>query len=368
VVTQLNDVAPVNSFVYNNVTGQFSFNANTNSITEGTTNLYFTQGRARQSLSLTSNDTGVLSYDNATGVFTFTKPTTDSIVEGSNNLYFTQGRARQSFSVQVTQANGQTVANTLTYNDANGVFTINANSDNIAEGTTNRYASIGRVAAIISLNTTTTDGATPGALLNYNNTNAVFTFNNSTDSLREGSVNKWASAATVRSYFNTSSQTSLTYNSSTGIFTFSPTVSPSLVYTASPGVGQFHFNTAQDLTETGAPKFKYVRNTVRTNVTIVSGEVTIDLNQGTVHEINRNNIITTLSFVNVPATGNVVEVTLVFNLTNGNPSFGNTNVNVKFAGASIPTLTSVIGRRDIIKLMTWDGTVWYETSRSLNVG
>jgi hypothetical protein len=368
VVTQLNDVAPVNSFTYNNSTGQFNFNANSNSITEGTNNLYFRNDRARAAISLLSNDTGVLSYDNATGVFTFNKPNTDLIAEGGNNLYFTQLRARQSISVQVTQNNGQAVSNTATYDNATGVFTVNANTDNIAEGTTNRYASIGRVASIISLGTTTNDGATPGALLSYNNSDGAFTFNNSTDSLREGSVNKWASAATVRSFFSTNTQTALTYTAGTGVISFVPTVSPSLVYTASPGGGQFHFNTAQDLTETGTPKFRYVRNTVRTGVGITAGEVTIDLNQGTVHEINRNNIITTISIVNVPTTGNVVEVTLVFNLTTTAQSFTNTNTNIKWANATIPVWTSVVGRRDIVKLMTWDGNVWYETSRSLAVG
>jgi hypothetical protein len=368
VVTQLNDVAPVNSFTYNNSTGQFNFNANSNSIAEGNNNLYFTNARARTAITLTSNDTGILSYDGPTGIFTFNKPNTDLVNEGDNNLYFTQLRARQSISVQVTQNNGQAVTNTATYDNATGVLTVNANTDNIAEGTTNRYASVGRVASIIDLITTTTDGATPGALLSYNNSNGAFTFNNSTDSLREGSVNKWASAATVRSFFSNNAQTAVTYSSANGVISFTPTVSPSLVYTPSPSGGEFHFATAQNLTETGTPKFRYVRNTVRTGVAIVSGEVTIDLNQGTVHEINRNNVITTLVFSNVPSSGNVVEVTLVFNLTNTAQSFTNTNSNIKWANGTIPTWTSIVGRRDIIKLMTWDGNTWYETSRSLAVG
>ena len=369
VTTQLNDVAPVNAFTYNNSTGQFNFNANTNSIAEGTTNLYFTQGRSRQSISLTSSDLGVLSYDQASGVFTFNKPNTDAITEGGNNLYFIPSRARQSVGAQVTQLNDQTVANTFTYNSSTGVFTFNSNTDNIVEGNTNKFASIGRVASIISLDTTGNDGATPGALISYNNSTGVFTYNNSTDSLREGSVNKWATDATVRSFLSTNVQTSLSYNSTSGVISFTPTVSPSLVYTASPGVGSFHFSTAQDLTTTGAPKFKYVATTARTAIAIVAGEVTINLNEGVLHEVNRNTGIVTLSFTNPPVSGNVVEVTVVFNLTVGtNPSFANTNSSVKFAGATVPTLSSVSGRRDIFKFVTYDGAIWYEVSRSLNVG
>lgn len=369
VVTQLNDVAPVNSFVYNNVTGQFSFNANTNNITEGTNNLYFTNARARSAVSLLSSDTGVLSYDGATGVFTFNKPSTDGINEGSTNQYFTAVRARNSVSAAVTQTSGLSVSNSFTYNAVSGAFTFNSNTDNIAEGDTNKYASIGRVSSIISLVTTTVNGATPGALLSYNNSNGTFTFNNSTDSLTEGSVNKWASAGTVRSYLSTNSQTALTYNNTSGVISFVPTVSASLVYTANPGVGQFHFATAQDLTTTGTPKFKHVSQTARTGIAITAGEVTIDLNQGNYHQVTRNAIITTLSFTNVPSTGNVVEVTIQFTLTSGNPGFSNTNNAVKFAGASVPALTSTIGRSDILKFVTYDGgTTWYEVSRSLNIG
>jgi hypothetical protein len=367
-VTQLSSVAAVNSLTFNNATGVFTFNANTNNITEGNSNLYFTQSRARTSLSLTSNDTGVLSYDNSTGVFVFNKPTTNGIAEGNINLYFTAQRARDSINVRTTQINGQSVGSTIQYEPELGRITINANTDNIAEGATNKYASIGTVSGIISLTTTTTDGATPGAFLSYNNSNGTFTFNNSTDSLREGTVNKWASSATVRAFFSNNVQTALTYDNATGVISFTPTVSPSLVYLPNPTVGQFHFNTAQDLTTTGTPRFRYISQSARTGIAIVAGEVTIDLSQGMLHEISRNQIITTIQFTNVPPTAMVTEVTLVFVLTTGNPGFSNTNSFVKFAGATAPTLTSTIGRRDIIKFVTYDGLNWYETSRSLNIG
>lgn len=93
----------------------------TTELTEGT-NQYFTQARARQSVSVTdSGGDGSLSYDNSTGVITYTGPSatevrahfsggtgisitsgsvavdftefdTDEITEGTTNLYYTDGR------------------------------------------------------------------------------------------------------------------------------------------------------------------------------------------------------------------------------------------------------------------------------------
>ena len=368
-VTQLNAISAVNTLTFNRTTGVFTFNANTDNITEGATNKYFSNTGVRAAIDLTSNDTSIFTYDRPTGVFTFVRPNTDKILEGITNQYFTAQRARDSVSAVVTQTNGLAVSSSFTYNSTTGAFTFNSNTDNIAEGLTNKYASLGRVAGLLSLNVTTSDGATPGAFLSYSDTTGVTTFNNSTDSLREGSVNKWASDATVRGKLTTNTaQNALTYNSTTGQFTFAPTVSASLVYTPTPGPGEFHFSTAQNLTTTGTPKFKYVSREVRTGVPINSGEVTIDLSQGTVHVVTRNANIVNLAFTNVPTTGSAVEVTVIFNNTSGNGSFAVSSSSVRFQNGAEPTLTSTVGRQDIIKFLTVDGgTTWYETSRSLNL-
>ena len=80
-----------------------SLNIDTDGVTEGSTNLYFTNARARGAISVSGN----LTYDSGTGVLGFTMPTTiaslsnhdtDDLTEGTGNLYFTTARARSSIS------------------------------------------------------------------------------------------------------------------------------------------------------------------------------------------------------------------------------------------------------------------------------
>lgn len=74
----------------------------TDAVTEGSTNLYFTQARARQSISVTdSGGDGALSYDNSTGVITYTGPSATDV------------RAHFSAGTGITITNGQ-VATTIT--------------------------------------------------------------------------------------------------------------------------------------------------------------------------------------------------------------------------------------------------------------
>ena len=70
------------------VASQIATKDNTDEITEGS-NLYYTDTRARQSISAT----GSLSYNNSTGVISYTQGNTDTITEGSTNLYYTDARA-----------------------------------------------------------------------------------------------------------------------------------------------------------------------------------------------------------------------------------------------------------------------------------
>ena len=65
----------------------------TDDLTEGS-NLYFTNTRARQAISAS----GSISYNNSTGVISFTQGNTDTVSEGSSNLYFTNTRARAAIS------------------------------------------------------------------------------------------------------------------------------------------------------------------------------------------------------------------------------------------------------------------------------
>jgi hypothetical protein len=80
-----------------------SLNVDTDSVSEGSTNLYFTNARARGAISVTGN----LTYNSSTGELGFTMPTTiaslsnhdtDDLTEGAANLYFTSARARASLT------------------------------------------------------------------------------------------------------------------------------------------------------------------------------------------------------------------------------------------------------------------------------
>ena len=73
------------SFV-GNVTGTVSSLSNhtTDALSEGTTNKYFSNTLARGAVSAT----GSLSYNSATGVFSYSTPNTDGITEGTTNKYY----------------------------------------------------------------------------------------------------------------------------------------------------------------------------------------------------------------------------------------------------------------------------------------
>lgn len=74
--------------LYSTSTFSTDFSAkSTSNLTEGS-NLYFTTARARSSISAT----GSLSYNSTTGVISFTQGNTDTITEGTTNLYYTDTR------------------------------------------------------------------------------------------------------------------------------------------------------------------------------------------------------------------------------------------------------------------------------------
>ena len=64
--------------------------ADTDDLSEGSTNQYFTNARARAAISENSDQ---LSYNSTTGQLTYTQGNTDTVSEGSSNQYFTNSRA-----------------------------------------------------------------------------------------------------------------------------------------------------------------------------------------------------------------------------------------------------------------------------------
>jgi hypothetical protein len=110
----------------------------TDDVSEGATNQYFTQTRARDSFSEGTGiniATGEISVD--IGSFD-----TDDISEGAGNLYFTDGRAADAAAQLLTAANLTNITITgtgagLTITAENGVA--DSDTDDLTEGTSNLY-------------------------------------------------------------------------------------------------------------------------------------------------------------------------------------------------------------------------------------
>ena len=144
---------------YSSANGTFSFSADTDGVSEGSSNLYFTDARARGAISVSGAG---LDYDSSTGVIDLAL-ITDDITEDENatNLFFTDARARGA--VSVTGAG-------LSYTSSTGVFELTADSDDIAEGSSNQYFTDARARGAISLATV----AGPDVqLLQYNSSTGV---------------------------------------------------------------------------------------------------------------------------------------------------------------------------------------------------
>ena len=214
--------------------------ASTDDLSEGS-NLYFTEARARASVSVTdAGGDGSLAYDNTTGVITYTGPSaaevrahfsagemigitngeiaidgsvfsassdvrfdaklaaanTGDLAEGSN-LYYTDARVRAAVSAD---------DDLISFSDATGVFSTNASAfsgswdvkmaaadtDALGEGSSNLYFTDARARAAISV----TDAGGDGSMA-YNSTTGVLTYTG-------------PSAAEVQAHFSAGS--SLDYN------------------------------------------------------------------------------------------------------------------------------------------------------------
>jgi len=141
----------------------------TTDLAEGT-RLYYTDTRARQAISVTdSGGDGSLSYDNSTGVITYTGPSASEV--------------RAHFNA----ANSGTGFGSLAYSSVTGTFT---------------YSVV--TAANIRQQISVTDSGGDGSL-SYDNSTGVITYTG-------------PSASEVRSHFSVAAGSGLTYSSSTGEF------------------------------------------------------------------------------------------------------------------------------------------------------
>ena len=206
---------------YNSGNGTFALNVDSDGISEGSSNLYFTDARARGAVSA---GTG-LSYNSGTGVFALNVDS-DGISEGSSNLYFTDARARGAISLksgavlsynsgtgqldlQPSVVRSQVSAGAgLSYNSGTGAFALNVDTDGISEGSNNLYFTDARARGAVSA----------GTGLSYNSGSGQFALNVDTDGINEGSSNQYFTQARARASVSADGAATnlLEYNSGTG--------------------------------------------------------------------------------------------------------------------------------------------------------
>lgn len=111
----------------------------TDDLTEGSTNLYFTDERAQDALAAAiaagTHANITISYDDANNTLSFTAEngvadsTTDDLAEGVTNLYFTDERAQDAFGNLLINSTQSGIS--VTYDDANGNVDFDVNDPTI---------------------------------------------------------------------------------------------------------------------------------------------------------------------------------------------------------------------------------------------
>lgn len=216
----------------------------TDSVTEGSTNVYFTDGRAKDSaaalltnatltnLTITGTGSGGLTITAENGV---ADSDTDDLTEGLTNLYYTDTRVKSVIDAAIT--NGTQTNITVTYDDATNTLSFTAENgvgdsttDDLTEGVTNLYFTDQR--AIDAVGGSATNVNTPNTVVKRD-ANGDFAAgmisadltgdvtgtvsdisNHDTDDLAEGTTNVYYTDTRARGALNAGN--GITYTSSTG--------------------------------------------------------------------------------------------------------------------------------------------------------
>ena len=199
-----------------NITGTITFqesqvgdisNHDTDALTEGSTNLYFTDERVDDRVAaLIAGGTGIsATYNDAGNLLTlsadFGEFDTDNIVEGSTNLFTTAARTRTHFTygtgIELSGA-GQL---SVTQSDIN--------TDNVTEGSSNLFTTAARTRTHFTYGT---------GISHSSGTLSVTQSDINTDNITEGSTNLFTTAARTRGHISVSGD--LGYNASTGVISY----------------------------------------------------------------------------------------------------------------------------------------------------
>ena len=306
----------------------------TSNVTEGS-NLYYTDSRARLSLSA---GTGI-SYDNKTGAITNSSPDQTVVLTAGTGIStsgtypnFTITNSSPDQTVKLTSGTGISI--TGTYPE----FTI-TNSSPSSGGTVTSIATTSPITG-----GTITGSGTIGINASSNNTASYVV-------QRDASGN--FSAGTITASLAGNASTVTTNANLTGVITSSGNATSIASQT---GTGtKFVVDTSPTIL---TPTLTGLKET-KTAPSISSGTLTLDCSVGNVFAVSLNANITTLSFTNVPATGTAYGLTLALT-ADGTARTVTWGSAVKWAGGTAPTLTSTNAKVDIFVLTTWDGgTTWF---------
>jgi hypothetical protein len=273
--------------VTGNITGQVSdiSNFDTDDLSEGSTNQYFTQARARTSISATdAGGFGSFAYDNSTGALTYTGPSAADV----------RGNFSAGGDLSYTEATG--LFSVTTYKTADFLTDFgNQDTDDLSEGSTNLYFTNLRATSAISLTDTGGIGS-----MTYNSATGVITYNGATDAEVRGKI----SAGGDLSYDNSTGVMSFTERTDAEVRGLISAADP-ITYNSSTGEIGFDNTNAQYISLTDL--------SAGTGVTIASGEISIGQAVGTTDNVTFNNVTVSgqlatddITAATVTASGNVI--------------------------------------------------------------
>ena len=162
-------------------------NHDTDALSEGTTNLYYTEERVDDRVAaLISGGTGIsATYNDAGNLLTlsadFGEFDTDDVNEGTSNKYFTQARTRNAF----------TYGTGIEHDGSGGIQVTQSdiNTDNVTEGSTNLFTTAARTRGHISVSGDLGYNASTGVISYTIPTTIASLSNHDTDDVAEGSSN-----------------------------------------------------------------------------------------------------------------------------------------------------------------------------------
>ena len=290
------------------VTSAIQTKDNSDEITEGSTNLYFTNARAIGAVSVTdSGGDGSLAYNSSTGVITYTGPSATDVrahFTASTGISITSGAISSTitqYTDTLARASLSFTAGSGAYNSTTGAFTIPTNTSHLTNGA--NFITLSSLSASTGISYNNTTGAISSTITQY--TDALARASVSvTDSGGDGSLAyngttgvityTGPSAADVRAHFSAGTGITITDGAvATTITQYTDSLArASVSVTDSGGDGSLTYNSTTGVITYTGPSATDVRAhfSAGTGVTITDGAVAIGQAVGTGSNVTFNDL------------------------------------------------------------------------------